>query len=315
MPDTPAIEVLSPVSTTLAEQGLDERWLENWLQQDPSRLGLGSTVRIVRAQVNQHRSGGRLDLQAVDDAIENRVYDIELMRGELDADHGFRVLDYWAREQHEDEDDRDHRPVIVAEKLRSSRYRLLLDLLAQRLGLIGIEVRCMVVGERRIVFLDPVVLPPDLQDDSSGSVRPPTSGLSEDDWKAKTTKEFFSFVGTFRESARSAGMKHRVVWSAKSYIGLWRGSRCWCPIWPRKDASARVYLPCPTDWSPGSGTAAPEEFETTRAALSSAGIEAVWAWSYNQGANPIALTIRLEHLSKPVFTELLQKSWQAMTLS
>ena len=150
----PFTNVVDPQPSTLAAEGLDEAWLERWLQENPARLGLGSKVRIVRAQLVRPAGSttGRLDLQAVDEAIEDRVYDIELMRGELDADHGFRALDYWAREQHKDDQEREHRPVIVAERIRGSRYWVLLETLAERLNLVALEVRCFRIGDSRTVW-------------------------------------------------------------------------------------------------------------------------------------------------------------------
>ena len=75
------------------------------------------------------------------------------MRGELDADHGFRALDYWAREQRNDESDREHRPVIVAERIRGTRHWTLLETLAEKLGLVALEIRCINV-EGKPVQLD-----------------------------------------------------------------------------------------------------------------------------------------------------------------
>ncbi len=116
-------QVLDRELATLESLGLDEAWLENWIQENPKRLGLGSRLRVLKSQLHRpaNSGGGRLDLQLVDDDIEDRVYDVELQRGELDASHGFRALDYWAREQKADENDRTHFPVIVAEKIRGSR--------------------------------------------------------------------------------------------------------------------------------------------------------------------------------------------------
>lgn len=308
-------EVADVTHTTLASLGLDECWLETWLQKDPKRLGLGASVRIVRAQMNQPggKGPGRLDLQAVDEALENRVYDIELMRGMLDADHGFRTLDYWAREQKNEEDDREHRPVVVAEQLRASRYWTLLELLADRLGLIGLEVRCMQVQDKAVVWLEPVLLPADMRAAGNGEGATAVTGaLTETDWKARTTREFQGFVHALRQRAKDWGLTHKVVWSAKSYIGLWKNSRCWCPIWPRKDAAGRVYLPVPGGWTPAVEGQAPPEFAALQADLSATGIAAVWAWTYNMGSNPIAVTIRADQLDDTKVRALFEASWKGM---
>ncbi len=306
--------VMDPVPRTLSELGLDEAWLEQWLQADPKRLGLGSDVRIVRAQLTRPAgsAGGRLDLQAVDEAIEDRVYDIELMRGELDADHGFRALDYWAREQAADEQDREHYPVIVAERIKGSRYWLLLQTLARSLALVALEVRCLEVDGKPAVWLEAVVLPEDLQQAPGGALKPAPSNLIEADWKAKTTTEFWSFLEKFRAALTAQGLKHTTVWSAKSYVGLWKSSRCWCPIWPRKDASGRIYLPVPAAWGDVSENEPSAAFEETKAALAAVGIKLAWAWKYNGGFNPLALTLEAEDLGRECVRQLLEQTWNAL---
>ena len=238
--------VLEPTRRTLTDLGLDEAWLEQWLQHDPKRLGLGAAVRIVRARLARAAgpsSGGRLDLQAVDDTVEDRVYDIELMRGELDADHGFRALDYWARERKADDQDRDHLPVIVAERIKGSRYWTLLETLAESISLIALEVRCMEVDGRPAVWLEQVLVPDELQPAETGDLQRARGNLTEEEWKARTTADFWTFLTTVRNRFDEWGLEHTTVWSAKSYVGLWKGSRCWCPIWPRKQAAGRVYFP------------------------------------------------------------------------
>lgn len=314
MPRSPV--VLEPEPSSLAEHGLDETWMERWVQEQPRRLGLGPDVRIVRAQVQRtaaHGQAGRLDLQAVDSTVEERVYDIELMRGELDADHGFRALDYWAREQKADEEGREHRPVIVAERILRSRYRALLEVLSERLGLIAIEVRCVKVDGQPTVWLEPVILPEKLRPDHTGAVRTVQGGRTEEDWRASTTQPFQNFLGKLREAMKSWGLRHRAEWSAVSYVGLWKGSRCWCPVWPRKDAAGRVYLPLPASWGAGDQNEPPAEFELARTELEEkAGIKLAWAWGYNTGANPIGATIRPDHLDKDVVRKLFEESWRAL---
>jgi hypothetical protein len=76
----------------LRELGYDERWLQDWLATDPTRLGLGQVV--VLAQELTHATGGSLDILAADG---DTYYSVEVQLGEVDASHGFRVLDYWAR--------------------------------------------------------------------------------------------------------------------------------------------------------------------------------------------------------------------------
>jgi len=107
------------VLTTLKAVGRDEYWLQEWLVSDPTRLGLGQVI-IKAKELRQYGSkGGRLDILAYDPALDT-YYDVEVMLGECDADHGFRTLDYWAQERVRNPNAR-HVAVVVAEDL-SGRY-------------------------------------------------------------------------------------------------------------------------------------------------------------------------------------------------
>lgn len=44
------------------------------------------------------------------------------------------------------------------------------------------------------------------------------------------------------------------------------------------------------------GKTPPPEFAKTAAELEKLGVELVWTWTYNAGSNPLALTVRAEHL-------------------
>ena len=129
--------------TTLRAVGCDEKWLQEVVVADPTRLGLGSvTIKATELGRSAGR-GGRLDVLAYDGALDTS-YEVEVMLGECDADHGFRALDYWARERLRLPNAR-HVAVIVAEDL-SGRYRTVIETLAQQLPLIAIELRTLLVA-------------------------------------------------------------------------------------------------------------------------------------------------------------------------
>jgi hypothetical protein len=100
----------------LRDLGYDERWLQDWLAADPTRLGLGQVV--VLAQELTHAHGGSLDILAADG---DTYYSIEVQLGEVDASHGFRVLDYWARNRSRSPD-KTHVAVLLVESA-DGRFR------------------------------------------------------------------------------------------------------------------------------------------------------------------------------------------------
>jgi hypothetical protein len=132
------MEIKNATETTLKAIGKDEKWLQDWLIEDPKRLGIGNVV--IKAKELRHYSGkgGRLDILAYNASLDT-YYETEIMLGECDADHGFRVLDYWARERLRYPNSR-HFAVLVAEDL-SGRFQTVIETLTQHLPLIAVELK------------------------------------------------------------------------------------------------------------------------------------------------------------------------------
>src|ERR1700722_6520101 len=108
------LELKKVASVGLRSVGLDEKWLQDRIKDDPSLLGLGA-LELVSKEHRQPK-GGRIDFLMRDD--ENTYYEIEGMLGPLDESHIIRTIEYWDLERqrrplHE------HRPVIVAEQITS----------------------------------------------------------------------------------------------------------------------------------------------------------------------------------------------------
>ena len=85
----------------------------------------------------------RLDILAYDAALDT-YYEVEVMLGECDADHGFRTLDYWARERLHSPNAR-HVAVLVAENL-AGRYSTVIETLSQYVPPIAVEIRTLVLN-------------------------------------------------------------------------------------------------------------------------------------------------------------------------
>ena len=134
------MDIVESIFTTLRAIDKDEDWLHKWLTEKPSRLGLGDVV-IRQCEVTHYKNkGGRLDILAYRGDMDT-YYEIEVMLGECDSDHGFRTLDYWARERVKNPNAK-HVAVLVAEDL-SGRYKTVIDTLPQFLPFIGIEIKVL----------------------------------------------------------------------------------------------------------------------------------------------------------------------------
>jgi hypothetical protein len=126
---------------SLRDLGYDERWLQDWLVAEPTRLGLGQVA--VLAQELSHARGGSLDILAADG---DTYYSVEVQLGEVDASHGFRVFDYWARNRARYVD-KTHVAVLVVESAEG-RFRHALQALAEYVPLIVVGLRGMAWRQR-----------------------------------------------------------------------------------------------------------------------------------------------------------------------
>ena len=79
------------------------------------------------------------------------------------------------------------------------------------------------------------------------------------------------------------------------------------------EGGRRTHLPPRASaWGAGSEEAPPPEFAETAAELEKLGVELVWTWTYNAGSNPLALTVRAEHLDRPEVCTLLEARWKGL---
>jgi hypothetical protein len=115
--------------------GLDERWLQVRIEEDPSLLGLGD-INVVRREKSQP-SGGRLDFLMYDPDRELR-YEVEIMLGVLDESHIIRTIEYWDIERQRFPA-YDHRAVIVAEEI-TARFFNIIRLLNRAVPVIAIQL-------------------------------------------------------------------------------------------------------------------------------------------------------------------------------
>ncbi len=115
------LELKKVTPTRLRLLGLDERWLQVRIEEDPSLLGLGD-INVVRREKSQP-SGGRLDFLMYDPDRELR-YEVEIMLGVLDESHIIRTIEYWDIERQRFPA-YDHRAVIVAEEITARFFNII----------------------------------------------------------------------------------------------------------------------------------------------------------------------------------------------
>ena len=297
----PRLPIVAAHPSSLRGLGYDEHWLQDWLAADPSRLGLGD-VSVIDQEQGQ-AAGGLLDLLALDRGSDT-YYSIEVQLGEIDASHGLRVFDYWARNRAR-LPGKTHVAVLMAENA-GGRFRLALDALAETVPLIVIELRCW-QGDGEALLIPEIVVANDSLDLADTPAAASADERTEEDWRSAVSETMWAFKDAFIAWARDNLGEPRVDYRRQSYVGVRYGRRVWAPLWPRKDG-AYVYLPDPD----GARDQPSLAFESFEARLQDEGLTASWAPKYNAGANPIGLRLVDADLQRPVVQELLRASHAAL---
>lgn len=298
---------------TLRALGVNETWLRDWIQEKPTRLGLGN-IAIISVEV-QHstKSGGRLDILGYQPDIDT-YYEIELMLGDVNADHGFRCLDYWARERLLKPNAK-HVAVLVAENL-SGRYQTVIDTLSGFLPFIAIELRVLTLCDESLsaTIVPLIIAQPDelllgSSDDPIDAAILDRKKAPRDRawWEENSSPTYLATVDALTDLCGKHCGPSSIDLTASSYISLKKGRRCWLPMWKRQ-YGVYVYLP----GGPGGSEDAPSDFYTEIAkTLAEIGLEQpTWTFKYNAGANPIGFAIPLEKASHSLILDILKHAYQ-----
>lgn len=148
-----SLEIVSGALATIAALEKDEAWLQVWLKEKPARLGLGD-LRVADGEPVQDGEGNPAFL-ATDDS---RFFSVSVRLGELEASHGFSLLDCWARNRVR-HPDKTHVAVLVTETA-GDRYRPTLEALAEHLPLVVVELQAW-RGESEAIIVPHVALASD----------------------------------------------------------------------------------------------------------------------------------------------------------
>jgi len=142
-------EKVAPVG--LRSLGLDEKWLQDRIYEDPSILGLGDLE--IAGKEHRQPVGGRIDF-LMRDTEDDIFYEIEVMLGTLDESHIIRTIEYWDIERQR-RPKLNHRAVIVAEQI-TTRFFNVLRLLNRAVPLIAVKLSAFQINNR--VVLHPVTV-------------------------------------------------------------------------------------------------------------------------------------------------------------
>ncbi len=172
-----------PIS--LAEIGLDEKWLQERILEDPSILGLGDLSVIQRER--KQAAGGRIDF-LMSDPDTSTMYEIEVMLGRLDESHIIRTIEYWDLERHR-WPNRDNRAVIVAEEI-TNRFFNVIGLLNRAIPIIAIQLSASQVDDKIILNFITVLDIYELPEEEDGGADP----TDREWWEKRSNRQSLEIV-------------------------------------------------------------------------------------------------------------------------
>lgn len=166
----------------------NEAWVQARIAEDPQMLGLGDVVLKDRERRQPH--AGRLDL-LLQDAEEERRYEVEIQLGQTNESHIIRTIEYWDIEKKR-YPQYEHTAVIVAEDI-TSRFLNVIGLFNGVIPLIALQMNAIKVGDAITLNFAKVldVLPVGEEDEEV------SSQADRDYWVKRTSAGMMSLVDEF----------------------------------------------------------------------------------------------------------------------
>jgi len=192
--------------------GLNERWVQDRIADDPSILGLGDIVLKDRERIQPR--AGRLDL-LLQDAESSRRYEVEIQLGATDESHIIRTIEYWDIERKR-YPQYEHTAVIVAEDI-TSRFLNVINLFNGMIPLIAIQMKALRAGNQIGLVFTTVV-----DQLALGLVGEDEEGQEPTDrayWEARGSKKTVAMADHLLEIAKAYDPALELKYN-KFYIGL-----------------------------------------------------------------------------------------------
>jgi hypothetical protein len=198
----------------LKSLGLDEAFVEKFIAEDPSVLGLGNDLKVLERQRQQEK--GRLDL-LLQDGAQNRRFEVELMLGELDASHLVRTIEYWDIERRR-YPAYEHCAVVIAENI-TARFLNVITLFSGSISLIALQMSAVKVADKTGVVFLKVVDSRKLRSDDSGLLASSKSS-SHDEWAKYAGSAVMDVVDKCCEIIKQESKRERSPYYTSGYVGM-----------------------------------------------------------------------------------------------
>lgn len=128
---------------SIKDAGHDEKWLETYILENTSSLGLGELDVVA----NQRPAGGGILDILLRDNDTNTMYEVEVQLGSTDPSHIMRTIEYWSNEKRK-WPNRQHFAVLVAENITRRFYDVMQEL-GHAIPFIAIQVSLVEIERKQ----------------------------------------------------------------------------------------------------------------------------------------------------------------------
>lgn len=229
------IELKKIAAVELRAVGLDEKWLQDRIKDDPGLLGLGELEIAGR----EHRQpiGGRIDF-LMRDAESETYYEVEVMLGTLDESHIIRTIEYWDIERQR-RPDYEHRAVIVAEQI-TSRFFNVLRLLNRAVPMIAVQLSAFRLDDGGIV-LHPVTVLDVIEEITEGTVVDQPEQVDRAFWEKKADPASLAVMDKIVAALRADGIEPKLTYN-RSHVAMGTTGYNFCWFHLRKSPYCHIVL-------------------------------------------------------------------------
>jgi hypothetical protein len=222
-----SLELKKATPIRLRSVGLDERWLQDRLYEDPSLIGLGDLQMIRRERIQP--SGGRIDLLMYDPDSDVR-FETEVMLGAVDESHIIRTIEYWDIERQR-YPTFEHRAVIVAEEI-TSRFFNVIRLLNKAVPIIAVQLNAFQFeGSIVLHFTKVLDVYESVEEEDSG----PDEPANRDYWEKKSNPASLSIADKVIALVPTDARAPQITYN-RSHIAVGTSGYNFCWFHPRSSA-------------------------------------------------------------------------------
>lgn len=202
------------VVVSIRDLGLNEDFIEKFIEDDPTVLGLGDDIAVIESQRRQDK--GRLDL-LLQDGAQQRRYEVELMLGNVDESHLIRTIEYWDVERRT-YPGYEHCAVLVAENI-TARFLNVITLFSGSIPIVALQMNAIKVdGAVGITFVRVIDSRKLRRDDTIGAAATKSSDRAA--WVSYAGEVIIGLVDTSLGFINKAAKRQRALNYNKQFIGL-----------------------------------------------------------------------------------------------